>query len=586
VGIKNHRITDKAPLGGIPQRTWNRFAEAADVVLDSNARAAVQKGTSPSIYWAVINNTGGDRRSWDCVSIDGMQINETDNQNEYEHRPTFQGGTPSEVNKTKFAILQKPAKAGQVVNAAFHGPTLAWVDIKEDPDTQEEYRTFAEVDASSGEHRLRSAKRGGTRIVYAPPGTGEKLCWVILEYDATAAEDKDETCYPTEDIIVARYYCEDNPNYESPYKLCPEDPASYSPTATLTTAHETYQIQMSYNAGEGVWIGVIDHPVTDDVDGATQVQVAAELFLTCSEVDGWGYFGSANDTGGAPVALACDWATRNNFIVADYDQTQPGVKYGGTLTLSTTANTINEKCGGDILPNDAAINIAIEFYDGEVDCCAEADNPKGILYEYLDRYVWDRDKCDYVFVQAEAPNRAVMCCDPDCPDESISPTPPGPQCGHCPEPPEDYPLTATMTTGEGEVFNITMQYDANALAWIGEIDHWLTEMDGVSRVHVQAEFFVVCTLIGEGDLAVAYFGAAYDTGGGATALACDWATRNNPIVADYNEPQPGVPYSTDLLPQTLTLQTDALAITDHCGMNPPENNVTIGLSIAIPECQE
>jgi hypothetical protein len=165
VGIKNHRITDKAPLGGIPQRTWNRFAEAADVVLDSNARAAVQKGTSPSIYWAVINNTGGDRRSWDCVSIDGMQINETDNQNEYEHRPTFQGGTPSEVNKTKFAILQKPAKAGQVVNAAFHGPTLAWVDIKEDPDTQEEYRTFAEVAASSGEHRLQSSERGGIRIV-------------------------------------------------------------------------------------------------------------------------------------------------------------------------------------------------------------------------------------------------------------------------------------------------------------------------------------------------------------------------------------------------------------------------------------
>jgi len=384
----------------------------------------VQKGASPSIYWAVINNTGGDRRSWDCVSIDGMQINETDNQNEYEHRPTFQGGTPSEVNKTKFAILQKPAKAGQVVNAAFHGPTLAWVDIKEDPDTQEEYRTFAEVAASSGEHRLQSSERGGIRIVYAPPGTGEKLCWVILEYDATEAEN--ELCWPTDNIYVRRYECDPNPYYvpASPgeetdccdhdnaagylqeyldyYRwdqalcnwvfeeattanrviaccdpeckthsvvppggnppgcdACPVNPGMFALAAKLTSIHEQYDILLQYDADAQVWIGQIDHLFTDDI-GVGQVNVQAQLFVDCWQGPS---FGAPNNTQALPVALACNWADRDNPIVEDYNEVQPGVPYKGKLTMQTDALAINTQCGGVIPQNNTTIGVEIFIGD-------------------------------------------------------------------------------------------------------------------------------------------------------------------------------------------------------------------------------
>lgn len=55
--------------------------------------------------------------------------------------------------------------------------------------------------------------------------------------------------------------------------------------------------------------------------------------------------------------------------------------------------------------------------DDTTDCC-DWLNPRGYLYEFLDYYEWDEDKCDWVLVPAETPNRKIMCCDPRCSTET------------------------------------------------------------------------------------------------------------------------------------------------------------------------
>ncbi len=49
------------------------------------------------------------------------------------------------------------------------------------------------------------------------------------------------------------------------------------------------------------------------------------------------------------------------------------------------------------------------------DCC-DWTNPRGYLYEFLDRYEWNEHFCDWRLVPATTPNRKIMCCDPECGD--------------------------------------------------------------------------------------------------------------------------------------------------------------------------
>lgn len=423
MAIRNHRITGKDPLKGIPQASWNRFAEAADLVLDSKVRATPSKGPTAPVYWPVIN-ADGEKRSYSLLAIQEMQISEQDNQNEFEQRPTFKGVKATEENKHKFAIMQAPSAAGQVVNAAFSGLTLAWVDIRTLDGTT--HRDFAEVDVLEG-YRLRSAESGGCRIIYCPPGAeGDTLCWVVLGFD----EQSSEECIPTDYIYVPRLECDPNPNYieTSPgeeadccdhtnakgylqeyldyyywdqeacnwvlsvadlanrviaccdpdckqYSVvppdvpapgcnaCPDTPGQFFPSLELTTENDFYRILMQYDDVAGVWVGQINHLFTDDIDGVSQVQVVAQVFVTCTMQVGTPYFGAPNNTLGGPVAVACSWADRDNPIVDDYNEPQPGVMYHNTLTAQTTVNTIQQQCGGAQLPAEANLGIVIRLPD-------------------------------------------------------------------------------------------------------------------------------------------------------------------------------------------------------------------------------
>jgi hypothetical protein len=208
----------------------------------------------------------------------------------------------------------------------------------------------------------------------------------------------------------------------------------------------------------------------------------------------------------------------------------------------------------------------------ETDCC-DHDNAAGYLQEYLDYYRWDQALCNWVFEEATTANRVIGCCDPECKTHSVVPpggNPPG--CDACPENPGMFALAAKLTS-MNEQYDILLEYDADAQVWIGQIDHLFTDDIGVGQVNVQAQLFVDCW---QGPS----FGAPNNTQGLPVALACNWADRDNPIVEDYNEVQPGVPYKGKL-----TMQTDALAINTQCGGVIPQNNTTIGVEILIGDCQ-
>lgn len=203
--IRNHRIVDKAPLEGLPMASWNRFAEAADEVLDGGWRANNRERRGHVVR--IQNTIAQILITGEVLGIDDVLINNTANLEEYRARPTYVGVDAVEEHKGKFGVLIQPAGQNDIVLCKIAGVVPALVNVTD------ANHTHCEVDVTVGKYRMLSDTSGSARILYKPPGTGEALCWIRLAdssgggdelYQFTLTEDMGATTAGDASATVAK----------------------------------------------------------------------------------------------------------------------------------------------------------------------------------------------------------------------------------------------------------------------------------------------------------------------------------------------------------------------------------------------
>jgi len=163
------RLTADQPLV-ISAREWNRHCDASDYHqrrLNGEGGAGARPAYDTNTL-VVKNNSGSNRRRGDILEFTGLEFTDLT-----EMLPWMVGGSPTLANG--FGVL-----LGDITTAVpdnygkcqVHGACLAYVNIG-DADHK-----YAVVSAST--YVLQSSIIGPARILFAPSGTGEKMCLVLL----------------------------------------------------------------------------------------------------------------------------------------------------------------------------------------------------------------------------------------------------------------------------------------------------------------------------------------------------------------------------------------------------------------------
>lgn len=175
--IRNHYLIDKAPLQGLPQATWNRFARAADTVLDQQGNPAGRRGYPLQR----IKNGTTDLRRGECLMIDSAVIDSDDNPSEFDWRPVWLGIPPSvlpgaDTVKHRLAVLSSDLAGDDIGICRISGPCQVLVNM-----TDLGHR-FASLQPSTSLYVMQSGETGDYPIIAkgSSQGTGEQLCWVML----------------------------------------------------------------------------------------------------------------------------------------------------------------------------------------------------------------------------------------------------------------------------------------------------------------------------------------------------------------------------------------------------------------------
>ncbi len=172
---------------------WNDLLDMRDAWRRSGTGFNVAPGeaTSGECVIEVKNDTGEDLNRFACVGLNDVTVAPSDNADEFIERHVIIASTPSTQHATKFAILQEAIPAGEIGRAVICGKTIAIVNVVD------ETHQYAAPEA--GTYRLKSARTGPCRIVYAESIGVEPALVVLGVGDVTATESPSCCgCSPTE----------------------------------------------------------------------------------------------------------------------------------------------------------------------------------------------------------------------------------------------------------------------------------------------------------------------------------------------------------------------------------------------------
>lgn len=162
-------------LNGIPSNDWNRFVDAADIVLGGQQRLGLAGGGvlggQTLVY--VKNNSGSDVARFRALGIGGVQIEPSDDLEEFQAGIVLDGETPlSSTHIGRFAVAQEFIEAGAIGIAAISGLTVVEVDV---PPTD---HGWPFVDIKDSTELLTASWHGAAEIV-AGPWTHDSKRWAI-----------------------------------------------------------------------------------------------------------------------------------------------------------------------------------------------------------------------------------------------------------------------------------------------------------------------------------------------------------------------------------------------------------------------
>lgn len=126
----------------------------------------------PPLTWILCQNTSGsDRNTNEILAFAAPQITPTDNLNEFRHRPTISGVTPTTSDRGRFGVLLAPCKNGAAAPIALAGVLAVQIDVT---DANHKFADVKNGDAT----KLASGSNGVASILWKESGTGTK--WAIV----------------------------------------------------------------------------------------------------------------------------------------------------------------------------------------------------------------------------------------------------------------------------------------------------------------------------------------------------------------------------------------------------------------------
>jgi len=163
---------------------WNAVG---DLVRQTRSREGATSFTrrepQASVVW-VKNTSGADRSTGEPLGVDGPVFGPDDNLNEFVHRPTLKGATPTCSHAGGFVVLIEPVRNGEIGRAVICGLAVARVSISD------ESHRYADVDPDNAA-QLRSIVAGSAAILW-PTTPTPGLQWCLLSL-STAAGSCDES---------------------------------------------------------------------------------------------------------------------------------------------------------------------------------------------------------------------------------------------------------------------------------------------------------------------------------------------------------------------------------------------------------
>lgn len=155
--------------------SWNSLMDLLDrseVEQKGGGGADSSPAGSRQVYH-VKNSSDALAPRFGVLGIDGPIITEAASVDEYEARATFNGVEPLLADHTsRFAIMAEPVPAGEVGKCFVSGVCLAAVAIVAEGDRR--------AGITDAEPSKLTSGRGPVEILYAPAGTGDKVCIVRL----------------------------------------------------------------------------------------------------------------------------------------------------------------------------------------------------------------------------------------------------------------------------------------------------------------------------------------------------------------------------------------------------------------------
>jgi len=156
---------------------FNNFDAVARAYREGHLQSP-RGGVEPSTV-RIKNESGGRLDSHSILGIEGAVIDAADDLDQFKFSTALRGTTPAtDDHLGRFAILQSPAEADEIVAARVSGLAVCQVNINSASDR------FADV--KDGDASQLDSGAAGSQIIPVESGTGTKWCIVLL--GATAGD--------------------------------------------------------------------------------------------------------------------------------------------------------------------------------------------------------------------------------------------------------------------------------------------------------------------------------------------------------------------------------------------------------------
>ena len=157
-------------------RTFARMEAAAESAANDQASSSFPAEPQELPAGVMLGkNTTGDIGRFQVMGISGLVYEYGDNESEFKNNPSLELRTPTDDDRSGYAITQEPIKSGKIGRVMVAGVTPCQLWIVDTADT------YADVNAMVSDDGMLYTGGGNARILWKQTGTGTGK-WALVQF--------------------------------------------------------------------------------------------------------------------------------------------------------------------------------------------------------------------------------------------------------------------------------------------------------------------------------------------------------------------------------------------------------------------